>query len=153
MESEDIRAYATATERVAHEIELCGEVDPRIILDAIEEATVNPVMGFNSMCHLAAQCGINYLALGTSDIIADVRDVDATDLGEAQQAEYRIAYIRAANQREASEERMKVSEAAAILGVTPLRVRQMIGEGKLRGEKDGGLWMVRRSEVEELANR
>lgn len=153
MESEDIRAYATATERVAHEIELCGKVDPRHLLAIIEEATENPVLGFNSMCHLAAQYGINYLALGTNGIIADVRDTEAADLDEAQQAEYRIAYVRAADRREASEERMKVSEAAAILGVTPLRVRQMIGEGKLRGEKDGGLWMVHRTDVEELADR
>ena len=43
-------------------------------------------------------------------------------------------------------------EAAAILGVNPSRVRQLLAEGKLEGVKIGRDWMLARSDVERLAS-
>lgn len=40
------------------------------------------------------------------------------------------------------------SEAAVILGITPVRVRQLIGTGQLRSEKKGRDYILDRAEVE-----
>ncbi len=42
------------------------------------------------------------------------------------------------------------SEAAVILGITPVRVRQLIGTGQLRAEKRGRDYILIRSEVEQF---
>jgi len=45
-----------------------------------------------------------------------------------------------------------VAEAAALLGVTPRRVRKFIEEGRLQGEPvNPRLWLVYRSSVERFA--
>lgn len=43
------------------------------------------------------------------------------------------------------------TEAAAILNVTPIRVRQLINEGRLRAEVWGGRYVLDRDEVERFA--
>lgn len=43
------------------------------------------------------------------------------------------------------------NEAAAILKVTPIRVRQLINEGRLRAEIWGGRYVLDRDEVEQFA--
>lgn len=47
------------------------------------------------------------------------------------------------------EGRMSSSEAAAILGVSDARIRQMIKEGKIPAEKVGKSWRISRSDVAE----
>jgi len=52
---------------------------------------------------------------------------------------------------------MDTKEAAAIIGVTAIRVRQLASAGKLKGERLGGpergLWVFRRADVVTFAAR
>lgn len=42
-----------------------------------------------------------------------------------------------------------VSEAAEVLGVSVGRVRQLLSEGRLVGEKSGGVWLVERWSIDD----
>lgn len=44
---------------------------------------------------------------------------------------------------------LTTSEAAAIIGCNASRVRQLLGEGKLDGERVGRDWLVERKSAEE----
>jgi len=48
---------------------------------------------------------------------------------------------------------LSVTEAASILGLSPARVRALVGEGLLPGTKVGGRWVVERSVVEARKRR
>jgi excisionase family DNA binding protein len=43
---------------------------------------------------------------------------------------------------------LTTSEVAALLGVTPGRVKQLLGSGELAGEKLGNAWAISREAVE-----
>lgn len=142
MNREDIRTFARATQRVMDAVEDGGKIPTIEMLEVIETATRNPLLGFGMACGLAARAGVNYLNLGLGDILGNVDDTDASDLDEAQQAEYRIEYVMAVNEAKRLSEYTPAADVARMLHVTPLRVRQMINEEKLDGEKRGGRWWV-----------
>lgn len=45
---------------------------------------------------------------------------------------------------------MTVSEAAAELGVSHQWILNRVNRGKIKGEKRGGIWLLKRSSVERL---
>jgi hypothetical protein len=42
---------------------------------------------------------------------------------------------------------VSVAEAAAMAGVSPERIRQLVAAGKLAGEKKAGVWLVLRADA------
>lgn len=43
---------------------------------------------------------------------------------------------------------VSVAEAARLAGVSVQRVRQLVSEGKMRGEKKAGVWLVLKADAE-----
>lgn len=50
-------------------------------------------------------------------------------------------------------ERLTTKQVAEILGVNTSRVRQLIGAGRLRGEKFGNIWMFKPRDLNAVAVR
>lgn len=48
---------------------------------------------------------------------------------------------------------LTTAEAAARLGVTPVRVWQLINEGRLRAQKHGRDWQIRPKDLESIEER
>lgn len=43
---------------------------------------------------------------------------------------------------------VSVAEAARIAGVSAERIRQLVSQGKMQGEKKAGVWLVMKSDAE-----
>lgn len=148
MNLEDIRAYATATEHVAYAIEKTGAVDPLELLETVESATRNPVLGFGMMCGLAARVGIDFSGIeGVGETLARVELTSGADLEPAEQGAYRVAYVQAENASARADEPVRVRDAADELGVTRGRVHQLVSAGKLERLEGGEALANGRSEV------
>lgn len=52
----------------------------------------------------------------------------------------------------ANEKLLTVTQAADVLGLSPVRVRQFCQEGRM-GEKYGPLWMIREKELRSFAKK
>lgn len=48
---------------------------------------------------------------------------------------------------------LHTTAAAGLLGVTPRRVRQLLGDGSLAGNQTAGRWLVPREAIDEYINR
>lgn len=48
---------------------------------------------------------------------------------------------------------LTVQQAARELGITDSRVRQLLIDGELKGEKFGHIWMIRRADVDAYERR
>lgn len=158
MELDDIRAYATATQRVARAVEESGAVAPTEILETVDVATRNPVLGFGMVCGLASRAGIDFWAIdGVGETLSRVSLTDGADLEPAEQGAYRVAYVQAVNASERADEPVTVHDAAEALGVTRGRVHQLVSEGKLervptdrKAVNARGAVLIRRGSLESL---
>lgn len=143
MNPDDIRAYARATARLGYAIERSGKIDQREYLETVDAAGRNPIVGISMMVDLATRAEVDYLALHIGDELADVPDDDGpTEASDEDQAIFKVAFVRALDKERHADKFVKVSEAAKAIDRTPLRVRQLINDGKLVAKRRGHLWMV-----------
>lgn len=81
-----------------------------------------------------------------------LRDERHPVLAELRRAAYEVAVARTERQARASADAsgLTVAQAAALLDVTPGRVRQLLGSGDLDGQQGAGrIWSITRESVEE----
>lgn len=148
MDADTIRSFATATQRLAYEVETRGEVPALEVLEAVDVATRNPVLGFGVMCGLATRSGIDPTSVeGVGLTLAEVPLSDGGDLEPEEQGRYRVAYVQAANALDRALEPVSVRDAAEELGVSRGRVHQLVKAGKLERVPTDARSVNGRSEV------